>query len=83
MFFAAEVPPADAITAGIYRELASTARIIWIVPGQLNDLMSPAFTHGGARILPDHRAIASEVVSLLDRTAADKALPGLHERSPQ
>jgi hypothetical protein len=85
VFFAAHAPLADAVTAGIYSELADKAHITWIVPEELTDLISPAFAEKGSRILPDHRAIASEVISLLHRNAAaNEAIPDdEHERSPR
>lgn len=64
VFYAVEPPPADAVTAGEYEQLAREASVTWVVPGRSAALMSPLFA-GCARILTDHNAVTSELVHLL------------------
>jgi hypothetical protein len=68
VFFAADVPLADAVTAGLYSELARESSITWIVPEQLADLPSPAFAEKAEWVVNDHQAVAGEVISLLHST---------------
>ena len=65
VFFAAAAPLADAVTTGIYRQLAGEAAVTWIVPERLSDLLSGRFEERGVRKIPDHPAVADEVVSHL------------------
>jgi hypothetical protein len=78
VFYAAEPPLADAITAEEYEKLATQASILWIVPEASAALMSPRFAGEGARILTDHCAVTDEVSHLLlFRDREDVAAPGL------
>ena len=65
VFFAADVPLADAVTAGMHAELARDASVTWIVPEHSADLISPGFAADGACLIPDHQAVAAEVISLV------------------
>jgi hypothetical protein len=65
VFFAAEVPLADGVTAGMHSELAREASVTWIVPEDLADLVSPGFVADGAWQVTDHEAVAVEVISLV------------------
>ena len=65
VFFAADVPLANAVTAGMHTELARDASVTWIVPEHSADLISPGFAADGACLIPDHQAVAAEVVSLV------------------
>lgn len=66
---AVNVPLADGVTAQMYGELVRQASIIWVVPEQSVDLMSPLFTAGDTRRLIYHSAVADEVVDLLRQEA--------------
>jgi hypothetical protein len=65
VFFAADVPLADAVAAGMHAELARDASVTWIVPEHSADLISPGFAADGACLIPDHQAVAAEVISLV------------------
>jgi hypothetical protein len=65
VFFAADVPLADAVTAGMHTELARDASVTWIVPEHSADLISPGFAADGACLIPDHQAVAAEIISLV------------------
>jgi hypothetical protein len=65
VFFAAAAPLADAVTTGIYGQFAGEAAVTWIVPERLSDLLSPRFEERGARKIPDHPAVADEVIGHL------------------
>ena len=86
IFFAADVPLADAVTTGIYGELADEASITWIVPQDMEDLLSPILKEQSTWVLPDHQAVADEFITLLQRTQtaetaeADPAIT-INERS--
>ena len=79
VFFAADVPLADAVTARLYSELAREASIMWIVPEQLADLLSPAFREEGEWVVNDHRAVAGEVMTLLHNTESTTETTGADE----
>jgi hypothetical protein len=66
VLFAVDAPLADAVTVEVYDELVREASVIWVVPERSSDLMSPAFAAADARILTDHRAVADEVINLLN-----------------
>jgi hypothetical protein len=65
VFFASDVPLADAVTAGVHAELARETSVTWIVPEHSADLISPGFAADGAWLIPDHQAVAAEVISLV------------------
>lgn len=65
VFFAADAPLADAITAEEYDELAQEASITWVVPEHSADLISSVFARRDARIIIDHQAVADEIFNLL------------------
>lgn len=73
---AVNVPLADGVTAQVYGKLAQQASVIWVVPEQSVDLMSPLFTVGDTRRLIYHPAVADEVVDLLRHEAAGPGRPG-------
>lgn len=64
VLYAVEPPLADAVTAEVYQELAHDASVIWVLPANSADLLSPVFT-AAAWVVPDHPAAACEVTDLL------------------
>jgi hypothetical protein len=77
IFFAADVPLADAVTAELYGELAHEAFIAWIVPQDLEALLSPRLKEESAWVLPDHQAVGDELITLLhNRETTDAAGAG-------
>jgi hypothetical protein len=73
VFYAADPPVADAVTAQEYRGLAAEASVTWVVPECSAALMAPVFS-GGARILTDYHAVADEIARDLARDlASDQA----------
>jgi hypothetical protein len=70
VFYAADPPVADAVTAQEYGGLVAGAAVTWVVPERCAALMSPVFSGGGARILADYHAVADEVARALVRDQA-------------
>ena len=65
VFFAADPPFADPVSAGVYGELAQEASVIWVLPEQSAELLSPAFTGHGAHIITAHETIVDEILHFL------------------
>jgi len=74
VFYAADPPVADAVTAQEYRGLAAEASVTWVVPECSAALMAPVFS-GGARILTDYHAVADEIARDLARDQAREPAP--------
>ncbi len=72
VIFAADPPIADTGAAAVFADIAAVARVVWVVPGKLEGLVSPAF--GGvvdATVLGEHPAVADEILDLMnDRVSA-------------
>ena len=71
VFFAAEPPFADPVSAAIYSELAAEATVAWVLPEQSADLLSPAFAAHGARIITGLETAADEIIRLLQEQAPE------------
>ena len=66
VFFAADPPIADLGAATVFADIAAEARVVWVVPGKLEGLVSPAFgAAGGAAVLGEHPAVADEILDLM------------------
>jgi hypothetical protein len=66
VIFAADPPIADLGAAAVFADIAAEARVVWVVPGKLEGLVSPAFgTAGGAAVLGEHPAVADEILDLM------------------
>jgi hypothetical protein len=61
---AVDVPVADVISARAYELLAGQASVIWVVPEDSRNLMSPVFSAGGP-VLTFHDGAAEEIAGLL------------------
>jgi hypothetical protein len=70
VFYAADPPVADAVTAQEYAGLAAEASVTWVVPESSAALMAPVFSGGGARVLADYHAVADEIARDLTRDPA-------------
>ena len=63
----ADPPMADLRAAAEFGGLAAEAIVMWVVPENLEELVSPAFgPAGGAAVIGEHQAAAGEVLRLLD-----------------
>jgi hypothetical protein len=62
-----DAPLANAITAEEYRELCREASVMWVLPESSADLLRPVFADGDSLVLLDDRAVADELVGLLQR----------------
>ena len=67
VFYAANPPVADAVTAQEYAGLTADAAVTWVVPGPSAALLSPVFAGGGARVLADYHAVTAEIAADLVR----------------
>lgn len=66
VIFAADPPIADLGAATVFADIAAEARVVWVVPGKLEGLVSPAFgTAGGAAVLGEHPAVADEILDMM------------------
>ena len=66
VIFTADPPIADLGAAAIFGDLAAEAKVVWVVPGTLEGLLSPAFgAAGGATVLGEHQAVASEILDVM------------------
>jgi hypothetical protein len=66
VIFAADPPMADLGAAAVFADIAAEARVVWVVPGRLEGLVSPAFgAAGGAAVLGEHPAVADEILDLM------------------
>ena len=86
VFYAADPPVADAVTAQEYVGLAAEASVTWVVPECSAALMAPVFSGGGARIVTDYHAVADEIAHDLapdsGPRSGPRARPGLVARVP-
>jgi hypothetical protein len=66
VIFTVDPPMADPGAAAVFRALAAEATVVWVVPGKLEDLVSPAFgAECGATVLGEHQAVAEEVLEAM------------------
>ena len=66
VIFAADPPMADLGAAAVFGDLAAEATVVWVVPGKLEGLVSPAFgTACGAAVLGEHQAVADEILDVM------------------
>ena len=65
VFFAADPPFADPVSAGIYGELALAASVVWVLPEQSAELLSPAFAGEGTHIITDHETAVDDILRFL------------------
>ena len=67
VIFTANPPVADLGAAGVFGDLAAEATMVWVVPGKLEGLVSPAFGNAcGATVLGEHQAVADEILEVMD-----------------
>jgi hypothetical protein len=70
VIFAADPPMADLDAAKVFGDLAAEATVVWVVPGRLEGLVSPAFARAwGATVLGEHQAVADEVLDVISGNA--------------
>lgn len=63
VIFTADPPMADLDATTVFRDIAAEATVVWVVPGKLEGLVSPAFGAAcGAAVLGEHQAVADEVL---------------------
>ncbi|MCW2930717.1 MAG: hypothetical protein JWM19_1679 [Actinomycetia bacterium] len=75
VIFTADPPMADLGAAAVFGDLAAEAMVVWVVPGKLEGLVSPAFgTACGAAVLGEHEAVAGEILDLMH--SAWRLVPG-------
>jgi hypothetical protein len=74
ILFAADVPLADAVTTPLHGELTREACLVWIVPPQLADLISPSFADAGAWVIIDYPEIADEILDTVRSPAVSLGL---------
>ena len=68
--FTADPPMADLDAAEVFGDLAAEAAVVWVVPGALEGLVSPAFAGVcGATVLGEHQAVADEVLDAISGKA--------------
>jgi hypothetical protein len=73
VIYAADAPLADAITSARYAVLAAKVPVLWILPGTSARLLSAVFRDGTrVHVSTDHPAIATELVTLITRTAGSE-----------
>lgn len=66
VIFTADPPMADIDAAEVFGDLAAEATVVWVVPGKLEGLVSPAFAEAwGAKVLGEHQAVADEVLDVI------------------
>ena len=66
IIFTPDPPVADLSAAAEFGDLAAEATVVWVVPGKLEGLLSPAFgATCGAMVLGEHQAVADEVLDVL------------------
>ena len=66
VIFTVDPPMADPGAAAVFRALAAEATVVWVVPGKLEDLVSPAFgAECGATVLGEQQAVADEVLDAM------------------
>ena len=75
VIFAADPPMADLGAAAVFADIAAEATVVWVVPGKLEGLVSPAFsTVVDAAVLGEYPAVADEILDLMnDRVSASRA----------
>jgi hypothetical protein len=71
VIFAADPPVADSGATTVFGDLAAEATVVWVVPGKLEGLVSPAFR--GAAVLGEHQAVADEILDVMQAGAATAA----------
>jgi hypothetical protein len=70
LLFTPEPPLADATAAGLFRELALEAMVIWALPRSAKALLSESFTDVvGVQVIADDQGVADEVAALLGDAA--------------
>lgn len=68
VIFAPDPPMADLGAATVFGELAAEAAVVWVVPGKLEGLVSPAFGSAcGAAVLGEHQGVADEILDVMHR----------------
>jgi hypothetical protein len=66
VIFTADPPMADLDAAKVFGYLAAEAAVVWVVPGKLEGLVSPAFAGAwGATVLGEHQAVADEILDVI------------------
>ncbi len=66
VIFTADPPMADRGSAAALGDLAAEATVVWVVPRNSEDLVSPAFTCGpGTVVIGAHHAVADDICGLL------------------
>jgi hypothetical protein len=66
VIFTADPPMADVGTAAVFGDLAADAKMVWVVPGRLEGLVSPAFGRArGATVLGEHQTVADEILEVM------------------
>lgn len=90
----ADPPMADIGAATVFGDLAAEATMVWVVPGKLEGLVSPAFGDAsGAAVLGEHPAVADEILDVMrggvfsaparSRSDRDERTEGTTERDKQ
>jgi hypothetical protein len=70
IIFTADPPIADLNATRVFGDLASEATVVWVVPGMLEGLVSPAFARvGSATVLGEHQAVADEILDAISGNA--------------
>lgn len=63
VIFTADPPMADLDATTVFHDIAAEATVVWVVPGKLEGLVSPAFgAVCGVAVLGEHQAVADEVL---------------------
>jgi hypothetical protein len=66
VIFTVDPPMADLGAATAFGDLAAEATVVWVVPGNLEGLVSPAFGDAcGAAVLGEHPAVADEILEVM------------------
>jgi len=70
VIFTADPPMADLDAAKVFGDLATEAQMVWVVPGKLEGLVSPAFARAlGTKVLGEHQAVADEILDVISGSA--------------
>jgi hypothetical protein len=82
VFFAADPPFADPVSAEIYGALTLEASVVWVLPEQSADLLSPAFAGHGTRITTDRETAVADILRLLQVEERDPETSTVLSPSP-
>jgi hypothetical protein len=70
VIFTTDPPIADLNATRVFDDLAAEATVVWVVPGKLEGLVSPAFAKAwSATVVGEHQAVADEILDAISGNA--------------